>query len=67
MGLTINILQAIVGVAALAAIAGMALLVLALVLRVWPKMPQGDEILRMLRWPLSLIGLRCRRFRSEGL
>jgi hypothetical protein len=44
MALNIYILLAIVGVAVLAAIAGMALLVLAGVLRVCPKMPQRDEI-----------------------
>jgi hypothetical protein len=44
MALNIYILLAIVGVAVLAAIAGMALLVLAVVLRVWPKMPQRGEI-----------------------
>jgi hypothetical protein len=44
MALTIEILWAIAGVAVLAAIGGMALLVLAVVLMVWPKMSQGDEI-----------------------
>jgi hypothetical protein len=38
------IAQAIACVAVFAAIAGMALLVLAVVLRVWPKMLQRDEI-----------------------
>jgi hypothetical protein len=44
MALHICILLAIVGVAMLAAMGGMALLVVAVVLMVWPKMPRGDEV-----------------------
>ena len=67
MALHICILLAIVGVAMLAAMGGMAFLVVAVLLMVWPKMPRGDEVSvfpNIRKSDRLLAHLRCHRRRD---